>query len=98
MTSRQSNGGPRGASVHIYNPQWWILKLTNGTTLLGHVNDDSHDMVVLDHPKVLHTPKPLFDNNNYSLDTRFYQAEDRIYIERTAIAYWAKPNDNAIGI
>lgn len=97
MTSKQSNGGPRGASVHIYNPQYWIIKLTTGETFLGSVTDDSHDMVVLDNPVVLKTPKPLFEDRTSSLDVSQYMAEDRIYIEKTAIAYWAKPSDSLLG-
>ena len=96
MTSSQKNSGPKGTGVHIYNPQYWIIRLINGTTLFGSVQDDSDNMIVLDNPMVLQTPRPVFDSFRTRLDTHDYLAEERIYIERTAIAYWAKPKDTIL--
>ena len=98
MSSKQEHGGPRGAFVNIYRSEDWILKLISGETIVGYVVHDDDGMVVLDRPRKLTIPHNIFGGgqlNVSDLDCRSYQQEDRIYIEKTAISYWAKPNNNA---
>lgn len=74
----------------------WLLKLVNGTLIIGTVEDDQADsMITVTNPRRLKVPFSFAESNNTFLDESQYIENSTIYIPRTAILFWAKPTNSA---
>jgi len=71
----------------------WILKLTDGSVMLGDIEDTSAMLIEMKDPSLLIKNNSGFEEKR-AFPGMFTMHTDAIYIERTAIVYWAKPKSN----
>lgn len=69
----------------------WVLRLNDGTFLIGLVEDKNAAVIELKNPSTLQKIYSSTELNRRRLDISQYIDNSVIYIERSAIAYWAKP-------
>ena len=71
----------------------WLLKLVDGTVVVGEVEDIESLQIEMKDPRtVIKGDTALCEKRSMPLS--YVMKTDVIYIERTAIVYWAKPKSN----
>jgi len=73
----------------------WLLKLVDGSVVVGEIEDIESLQIEMKDPRIVIKADSILHERR-SMPLSYVMQTDVIYIERTAIVYWAKPKPNLI--